>query len=107
MFALIAGTGGVGTYEASSLLAEGHQVSLIDRDRAVLAALPPSLASLTVEGDASEPSVLEHAGARRPDLVLASTGADEDNPVVCFWPNTSTAFRARSHESTIRATPDV
>jgi trk system potassium uptake protein TrkA len=84
VFALIAGAGAVGTYVASSLLAEGHQIALIDKEQAVLSQLPAELRSSAIEGDASEPSVLARAGVRRADLVLAATGADEDNLVVCF-----------------------
>jgi trk system potassium uptake protein TrkA len=84
VFALIAGAGTVGTYVASSLLAEGHQIALVEKEQAVLSGLPPELSLSAIEGDASEPSVLERAGARRADLVLAATGADEDNLVVCF-----------------------
>jgi trk system potassium uptake protein TrkA len=84
MFALIAGAGTVGNYVASSLRAEGHEVTLIEIQPAVASALPDGLAPLVVEGDATEPGVLERAGVRRADLVLAATGVDQDNLVVCF-----------------------
>jgi trk system potassium uptake protein TrkA len=84
MFALIAGAGTVGTYVGSSLRAEGHDVALIEIQPAVAGALPEGLAPLVVEGDATEPGVLERAGVRRADLVLAATGVDQDNLVVCF-----------------------
>lgn len=83
MFALIAGAGTVGTYVAKSLRAEGNDVVVIDRLASVLNSLPADL-DQKVEGDASEPSVLERAGVRRADLVVAAAGADEDNLVVCF-----------------------
>ncbi len=84
MFALIAGAGVVGAYVATSLLGEGHQVALIERDPRVVEVLPEALRACAVEGDASDPSVLERAGVRRADLVLAATAFDEDNLVVCF-----------------------
>jgi trk system potassium uptake protein len=84
VFALVAGAGTVGSYVASSLLAEGHEVALIEKQRQILSALPPTLRPIGIEGDATEPSVLERAGVRRADLVLAATGTDEDNLVVCF-----------------------
>jgi trk/ktr system potassium uptake protein len=84
MFALIAGAGEVGRHVAADLLAEGHTPVLIEKRREILAQLPPELAEGAVEGDASEPAVLERAGVRRADLVVAATGADEDNLVVCF-----------------------
>ena len=69
---------------ASSLLAEAHQVAMVEKQQDVINGLPEELRPLTMVGDASEPSVLERAGARRADLVLAATGTDEDNLVVCF-----------------------
>jgi trk system potassium uptake protein len=84
VFALVAGAGTVGSYVASSLLAEGHEVALIEKQPQVLSALPPTLRPIGFEGDATEPSVLEDAGVRRADLVLAATGTDEDNLVFCF-----------------------
>src|SRR5579859_5332426 len=57
---------------------------MMEKQRQVISGLPTELRALAVEGDASEPSVLERAGARGADLVLAATGADEDNLVVCF-----------------------
>jgi trk system potassium uptake protein TrkA len=84
MFALIAGAGTVGTYVGSSLREEGHNVALIELEHVVVSTLPAGLAPLVVEGDATEPGVLERAGVRRADLVLAATGVDQDNLVVCF-----------------------
>jgi trk system potassium uptake protein len=84
VFAVIVGAGTVGAFVASSLTAEGHAVLLVEKEKAALRELPPALTSVAIEGDATEPSVLEAAGVRRADLVLAATGADEDNLVVCF-----------------------
>jgi len=84
VFALVAGAGTVGSYVAGSLLAEGHEVGLIEKQPHILSTLPPQLSPIAIEGDATEPSVLERAGVRRADLVLAATGRDEDNLVVCF-----------------------
>jgi trk system potassium uptake protein TrkA len=86
MYAVIAGAGTVGTYIALSLRAEGHTVALIDKSGAHLNGVTQNTAPSVerIEGDATEPSVLERAGVRQADLVLAATGLDEDNLVVCF-----------------------
>jgi trk/ktr system potassium uptake protein len=84
MFVLIAGAGTVGTYVASSLLVEGHRICLVEKEPAIVQALPPELRGVAVEGDATEAAVLERAGVRGADVVLAATGADEDNLVICF-----------------------
>jgi trk system potassium uptake protein TrkA len=84
MYALIAGAGTIGTYLAQRLLAAGHEVRLIDPDPTVITSLPSDVRSIAVEADATEASALEGAGVRRADLVVAATGTDEDNLVVCF-----------------------
>jgi trk system potassium uptake protein TrkA len=84
MYALIAGAGTIGTYLAKRLLTAGHEVRLIDKGHDVLLNLPAALRSITVEADATEPSTLEGASVRRADLVVAATGADDENLVVCF-----------------------
>ena len=83
MKVLIAGAGRLGEQAAHLLAATGHQVTVIDRDRARLARLDAQLYRL-VHGDACEPSILESAGALNADLLLAATGEDEDNLVVAL-----------------------
>lgn len=83
MYVLVAGGGKVGANSARSLLALGHEVSLIEQrpDRAAL--LEAEFGSIVVRGDATEIYVLEQAGiGRPPELLLAVTGDDEDNLVI-------------------------
>jgi trk system potassium uptake protein TrkA len=82
MKVLIAGAGRLGEQAAHLLTATGHQVTVIDRDRARLAEL--SAEHLLVHGDACEPTVLERAGVLNTDLLLAATGDDEDNLVIAL-----------------------
>jgi trk system potassium uptake protein TrkA len=58
-------------------------VTLIDNDRERYATVEQELEHNVVYGDASELWVLERAGISRADLVIAVTGDDEDNVLIC------------------------
>ncbi len=84
MYVLVAGGGKVGANVARTLLRLGHEVTLIEQRRARFEALEDEFEHQVLAGDATEIYVLERAGiARPPDLVLALTGDDEDNMVIC------------------------
>ncbi|MEU3341209.1 TrkA family potassium uptake protein [Streptomyces sp. NPDC006668] len=82
MNVLIAGAGRLGTQIAQVLRAAGNEVTLVDTDDDRLAALEGRVPVRLVAGDACEPALLEHAGALTADLVIATTGDDEDNLVI-------------------------
>lgn len=81
---LVAGAGNIGGHLALDLAGRGHEVSLTERDADALAKLPPAERLTTVIGDACAVEVLERAGARQADVVVAATGDDEDNLVICL-----------------------
>jgi trk system potassium uptake protein TrkA len=83
VYILIAGGGKVGSNLASTLLKMGHEVTLLDNDRSRYAALEARFEHVARYGDATELFVLERAGVERADLVVAVTGDDEDNIIVC------------------------
>jgi len=62
----------------------GHEVTLIEQRRERFDRLEEEFEHQVLLGDATEISTLERAGiARPPDLLLAVTGDDEDNLVIC------------------------
>src|ERR671937_3207177 len=89
MYVLIAGGGKVGANLARVLLAPhsghpGHEVTLIEQRRDRFESLENEFEHQVQHGDATELYVLERAGiARPPDIVVAATGDDEDNIVIC------------------------
>jgi trk system potassium uptake protein len=84
MYIVIAGGGKVGANLARNLLEMGHEVTLIEQRQDRFEQLEDELEHQVQRGDATEIYVLERAGiARPPDLVLAVTGDDEDNIVIC------------------------
>src|SRR5919204_39085 len=84
MYVLIAGGGKAGANVMRTLLRNGHEATLIEQDRDRFEVLEQEFEHQAMLGDATEIYVLEKAGIRRPpDLVLALTGDDEDNMVIC------------------------
>ena len=79
---LIAGAGNVGRYLAHILPDADHTVTVIERDEPVVERARQESGARVIHGDASEPSLLETAGIRGMDVVVAATGDDEDNIVV-------------------------
>jgi trk/ktr system potassium uptake protein len=84
MYVIIAGGGKVGANLARTLLGLGHEVTLIEQRADRYRKLEEELEHQAHHGDATEIYVLERAGvARPPDLVVAATGDDEDNIIIC------------------------
>jgi trk system potassium uptake protein TrkA len=83
MYIIIGGGGEVGYYLARNLLSQGHEVLLMEKNIARYQSLREELGQSIFKGDACEVRVLDEAGARRADVVIAVTGEDEDNLVIC------------------------
>jgi trk system potassium uptake protein len=83
MFVIIVGGGKVGAYLAELLGGTGATVRLIEERRGEIPNLRRELPGGTVlQGNGTDPKVLESAGVREADVVAAVTGADETNLVV-------------------------
>lgn len=83
MRVVVVGGGNIGRYLAVDLLDRGHEVLLCEREPSVVDELSQRTPQLPVlRGDACAPPVMERAGAREADVVVAATGDDEDNLVV-------------------------
>ena len=81
---LILGAGQVGSTAAVSLAREeANEVTIVDRNPDVLRELQDRLDVRTVVGNASYPDVLERAGAREADMLIALTSSDEINMLAC------------------------
>ena len=94
MFVLIVGGGKVGTYLTRALLAQGHEVVIVEKQERKAVMVEQVLQQrVTVVGDGCDPLVLEQAGLRRADVVVADTGDDEDNLVVCIIAKKSSKAR--------------
>jgi trk system potassium uptake protein TrkA len=83
MYVIVVGAGKVGWNLTRELLEKGHEVTLLDNDRERYATVEQELEHNVQYGDASELWVLERAGIQRADMVIAVTGDDEDNMLIC------------------------
>ncbi len=83
MYVIIAGAGKVGWNLARELIAKDQEVTLIESDHRRYRIVEEELEHAVQYGDATELWVLERAGIQRADLVIAVTGDDEDNILIC------------------------
>ena len=85
MFVVIVGGGKVGSYLTRALLNQGHEVVIVEKEERKARVLEQLIEQkVTVVGDGCDPLVLDQAGLARADAVVADTGDDEDNLVVCL-----------------------
>lgn len=80
---IILGAGRVGESVAESLVSERNDITVIDTNPQRLRDLQDRLDLRGVPGNGIQPSVLEAAGARDADMLIACAPADETNLVVC------------------------
>ena len=83
MYVVIAGGGKVGWNLARELIEKHHEVTLIEQDRRRYLIIEEELEHAVQYGDSTELWILERAGIQRADLVIAVTGDDEDNILIC------------------------
>jgi trk system potassium uptake protein TrkA len=83
MYVVVAGGGKVGWNLARELKAKGNEVTLLESERDRYLTIEQELEHQVQYGDATELWVLERAGIQRADLVIAVTGDDEDNMLIC------------------------
>jgi len=91
MYTIIVGGGQVGAYLASLLLAEKHQIKIIDNHKERISVLEQTIsAEFLVLGSGSDPNVLESRGYTK-QMSSLRNGSDETNLVV--WQPGALEFR--------------
>jgi K+ transport systems, NAD-binding component len=83
MYVVIVGAGQVGYYLTKTLLSKGYEVTLVDWDFNKVRLLEQELGGNILYASGSSIDGLEKAGCNRADVIVAVTGDDEDNLVVC------------------------
>lgn len=83
MKVIVCGAGQVGGNIAAYLSEEGNDVTIIDTSPVLIAELNDALEVTGLVGHASRPDVLQQAGARDADMIIAATQFDEVNMVAC------------------------
>lgn len=102
---IIAGDGKVGAILTRQLSAEGYDLTLIDANLKVLESSEERYDIMAVQGNCASMEILEQAGIREADLLIAVTNADEVNLLCCMTahgmnPNIHTIARIRNPEYT-------
>ncbi len=83
MKVIICGAGQVGWQIARHLSRENNDVTVVDKDETLIRRISEMLDVSGIAGFASYPDVLERAGAKDADMIIAATFADEVNMVTC------------------------
>lgn len=83
MYIIVAGGGAVGYNLTKVLLGQGHEVVLIEMDRARALRISDELGSVVIPQRADEGRWMLEAGVERADVVIGATGDDEDNLIIC------------------------
>ncbi|MDD4362799.1 MAG: Trk system potassium transporter TrkA [Atribacterota bacterium] len=81
---IIIGAGKVGSQIAQTLSAENHDVTIIDKREDIRQELDNNLDIMTVIGNGANVRILEEAGIKEADMVIAVTRSDEVNMIACM-----------------------
>ena len=83
MYVIVVGAGKVGLNLARELIDKGNELTIIESSARRYGTVEEELEHRAQSGDGSELWVLERAGIERADMVIAVTGDDEDNILIC------------------------
>ena len=81
---IVAGSGKTGLTLAKQMIAEGHDITLIDTEKRLLEAAVDHYDAMAVCGNCASKEILLQAGVEDADLVIAVTNADEVNLLCCM-----------------------
>ena len=84
---IIIGAGEVGFHIASRLSLENKDVIVIEKNADALRRISENLDVQNIEGCGSSPAILEQAGIKEADILLAVTNSDETNLVASLFAN--------------------
>ena len=82
---ILVGGGKVGTALARQLSEEGHNVTVVDTNKARVEHLTESYDVLGIVGNGSSITTLSEAGIEDADVFIAVTGSDELNLLCCMF----------------------
>lgn len=81
---IVAGVGKIGYKVISTLVAEGHDVTVIDNQTDIISEVTNIFDVIGVCGNCADCETLEEAGIDKAELFIAFTGSDEMNMLSCF-----------------------
>jgi len=83
MYAIILGCGRTGLNLAKELLEQGHEVTVLEKDRNRSDQVNELLGQISIVGDGCQQQVLKSVGLHRAEVFIALSGTDEDNLISC------------------------
>jgi trk system potassium uptake protein TrkA len=83
LYVIVVGAGKVGLNLARELIDKGNELTIVENSARRYSTVEEELEHRAQYGDGSELWVLERAGIERADMVIAVTGDDEDNILIC------------------------
>ena len=84
MYVILAGGGKIGLHLIRTLMDQGHEVALIEKDQRVCSLVVDAFPEVVVlAGDATHYELLRRAQIERADCVVAVAGRDQDNYILC------------------------
>lgn len=81
---IIVGGGRVGFQTTAILADRGHDITVVERDPEVCDAIADEYVATIIQGDATDPSILEQAGIERADVIAGLTASTGVNLAVCL-----------------------
>lgn len=83
MYFIVAGGGEIGFHLSQALLEAGHEVMILESDRRRAQFIQDQLGSVVLNAPADEGRYQMEAGCQRADALIAVTGDDAKNLVIC------------------------
>ncbi len=81
---MVMGCGKIGTTIVANLVAEGHDVTIVDSDADVVESVSNVHDVIGLCGNGADWETLEEGGIEKTNLFVAVTGSDEQNMLACF-----------------------
>lgn len=81
---IVVGGGEIGSRLTKFLSEEKHDVVLVEADEELCQVLADNLNAMIIHGDGTKPEVLEEAGIKKADALVAVTSKDETNLLICL-----------------------
>ena len=80
---IVVGCGKVGSTLVEKLVAEGHDITVVDEQARIIAEVTDKYDVMGIEGNGGSLSVLQEAGLDKADVLMSVTGSDELNLLCC------------------------
>lgn len=81
---IIAGCGKIGAAILADLVAEGHDVTVLDESPEIVTEITNIYDAMGICGNCADYETLEEAGIQNADMFIAASGSDELNMLSCF-----------------------